>query len=282
MIWMVEGFIHELCKIQVFFHPFLGKMFLSFFQICFTECSPKARMNLKNPKGNHPKIHPVWRQVCFHCSFCLEWSHAPWIPWMIRILAPHLGWCVLQFCGIGRQHRTLTPKNACSTRTCVFHWFRGSFQNCLFLYGRLFRGFNWQFWVRREPYVDGIWIPENAPFAISGPKLPPKDTLIVDGSLDIWRTFLIKLVETHHFYHNLRLGRSLRSRTSTRRCNRVVAKDPSSKSTMPHKKRLWILQEDKSLCFLVDMNLSASGQQRIELGSLFCVASAGRSDFTLF
>ena len=42
------------------------------------------------------------------------------------------------------------------------------------------------------------------------------------------------------------------------------------------------LQEDKSLCFLVDMNLSASGQQRIELGSLFCVASAGRSDFTLF
>ena len=44
----------------------------------------------------------------------------------------------------------------------------------------------------------------------------------------------------------------------------------------------YILQEDKSLCFLVDMNLSASGQQRIELGSLFCVASAGRSDFTLF
>ena len=80
--------------------------------------------------------------------------------------------------------------------------FGGSFQNCLFLYGRLFHGFNWQFWVRREPYVDWIWIPETAPFAIFGPKLPRKDTLIVDGSLDIWRTFLIKLVETHHFYHN--------------------------------------------------------------------------------
>ena len=43
-----------------------------------------------------------------------------------------------------------------------------------------------------------------------------------------------------------------------------------------------ILQEDKSIYFFIDMNLSVCGQQRIELGSFFCVASAGRSDFTLF
>ena len=31
-----------------------------------------------------------------------------------------------------------------------------------------------------------------------------------------------------------------------------------------------------------DITLSAFGQQRIELGSSFYMASAGRSDFTLF
>ena len=45
-----------------------------------------------------------------------------------------------------------------------------------------------------------------------------------------------------------------------------------------------ILQGDKSLCFLglILTYQEQFGQQRIELGSSFYVASAGRSDFTLF
>ena len=44
------------------------------------------------------------------------------------------------------------------------------------------------------------------------------------------------------------------------------------------------LQEDKSLCFLgpISFYQQQFGQQRIELRSSFCVASAGWSDFTLF
>ena len=47
---------------------------------------------------------------------------------------------------------------------------------------------------------------------------------------------------------------------------------------------IYILQGDKSLCFLglVSTYQEHFGQQRIELGSSFYVASAGRSGFTLF
>ena len=48
--------------------------------------------------------------------------------------------------------------------------------------------------------------------------------------------------------------------------------------------QLKILQGDKSLCFLGLLSTYQEhfGQQRIELGSSFYVASAGRSGFTLF
>ena len=68
-------------------------------------------------------------------------------------------------------------------------------------------------------------------------------------------------------------------------CCREIHMHPASTSFWTRKYQ-WsgILQGDKSLCFLGLLSTYQEhfGQQRIELGSSFYVASAGRSGFTLF
>ena len=138
---MGEGFIHELCKIQVFFHPFFGEDFSIFFSKYVSLIVPLRQKSFEEPQFHHQKkscqkppgllsLLILLGVVSCTLDSLDDSKFGPTSGMMCGILREHVvpiayhhvdgGFSGAPECGIGRQHRTLMQQNACSTRTCVF------------------------------------------------------------------------------------------------------------------------------------------------------------------